>query len=189
MDHPRGDHACRSVPSSPITGAAGDVACGPQLCDDFALHVSTPAGYGSSHQLTVKVAWAQAAADFDIYLLDSTSSVVASAASSWDPEVIVVPPTTGDYTVRVVPFAPLDQLVTGTATLTTVPTNPPPSTATPPTYSQYGAPGWKLSGGEVEAADAASSFSGNSVIGRWAIRAMTGCQGNTGVSMVTAKAG
>ncbi len=124
-----------------VSGSAGDVACGPQLCDDFPLHVSTPAGYGSTHQLTVKVAWAQAAADFDIYLLDSTGAVVASAASSSDPEVVVVPPTTGDYTVRVVPFAPLGQSVTGTATLTALLANPPPSTATPPTYTQYGAPG------------------------------------------------
>ena len=122
------------------SGAAGDVVCGPQLCDDFAVHVSTPAGYADTPQLTVKVNWPQAAADFDIYLLDTTGVVVASAASSSDPEVIVVPPTTGDYTVRVVPFAPLGQTVTGTATMTRVPTNPPPSTATAPTYSQYGAP-------------------------------------------------
>ena len=52
----------------------------------------------------------------------------------------------------------------------------------------YSAGGWKLSEGEVEAADAESNFSGNGVIGRWAIRAMTGCEGNTGVSLVTAKA-
>jgi hypothetical protein len=53
----------------------------------------------------------------------------------------------------------------------------------------YSAGGWKLSGGEVEKDDAESNFSGNGVIGRWAIRAMTGCAGNTGVSLVTAKAG
>jgi hypothetical protein len=53
----------------------------------------------------------------------------------------------------------------------------------------YSAGGWKLSEGEVEAADAESNFSGNGVIGRWAIRVMTGCEGNTGVSLVTAKAG
>lgn len=53
----------------------------------------------------------------------------------------------------------------------------------------YSSGGWKLSEGEVEAADAESSFSGNGVIGRWAIRTMTGCEGNTGVSLVTAKAG
>src|SRR5690348_11886561 len=123
-----------------VTGTTGDVTCGPGLCDDFALHVSTPSGYGDSHQLTVKVGWANAAADFDVYLLDANGAVLASAASSSDPEVIVVPPTSGDYTVRVVPFAPLGETVTGTATLTSLPANPAPSTATPPTFSQYGAP-------------------------------------------------
>jgi hypothetical protein len=109
-----------------VTGTTGDVTCGPGLCDDFALHVSTPAGYGDTHQLTVKVGWATAAADFDVYLLDHSGTVVASAASSSDPEVIVVPPTSGDYTVRVVPFAPLGESVTGTASLTDVPANPAP---------------------------------------------------------------
>lgn len=122
------------------SGAAGDVVCAPQLCDDFPLHVSTPAGYSDTHQLTIKVDWPLAAADFDVYLLNATGAVVASAASSSDPEVVVVPPTTGDYTVRVVPFAPLGQSITGTATMTANPANPPPSAATPPTYSQYGAP-------------------------------------------------
>ncbi len=53
----------------------------------------------------------------------------------------------------------------------------------------YSAGGWKLFAGEVEDADAESNFSGNGVIGRWSIRSMTGCDGNTGVSLVTAKAG
>ncbi len=114
-----------------VTGTSGTVTCAPGLCDDFALHVSTPAGYGDTHQLTVKVAWPVAAADFDVYLLDSAGNEVASAASSSDPEVVVIAPTSGDYTVRVVPFAPLGQSITGTATLTDIPANPAPSTATP----------------------------------------------------------
>lgn len=53
----------------------------------------------------------------------------------------------------------------------------------------YSANGWKLSEGEVEEADAEANFSGNGIIGRWAIRSITACEGNTGVSLVTAKAG
>jgi len=52
----------------------------------------------------------------------------------------------------------------------------------------YSANGWKLSGGEVEEADAESNLSGNGITGRWAIRSITVCQGNTGISLVTAKA-
>lgn len=53
----------------------------------------------------------------------------------------------------------------------------------------YSANGWKLSEGEVEEVDAEANFSGNGIIGRWAIRSITACEGNTGVSLVTAKAG
>ena len=112
----------------------------PQSCDDFKLHVSTPAGYGSTHTLNIKVAWAQSAADFDVYVLDSSGAVVGSAASSADPEQVVLPPNSGDYTVRVVPYAPLGQTYDATATLATIPANPAPGTATPPQFADYAAP-------------------------------------------------
>ena len=72
-----------------VTGARAPSRAAPDLCDDFALHVATPAGYGDTHQLTIKVGWQNAAADFDVYLLDPSGAVVASSASSADPEVIV----------------------------------------------------------------------------------------------------
>jgi len=53
----------------------------------------------------------------------------------------------------------------------------------------FSASGWKLTEGEVEEADAESNLSGNGIVGRWAIRSITVCDGNTGVSLVTAKAG
>lgn len=53
----------------------------------------------------------------------------------------------------------------------------------------YARNGWSLSEGEVEADDAESNFSGNGLKGRWAIRAMDACQGNTAVSLVTGTAG
>src|SRR3954452_7501885 len=48
------------------TGAAtGEPLCTlPTMCDDFALHVSTPPGYGTGHQLSISVSWPVAAADF-----------------------------------------------------------------------------------------------------------------------------
>ncbi len=123
------------------TGAAGAPDCtAPGSCDDFALTVSTPAGYGSGHHLEVKVAWPTAAADFDVYLLDAAGHEVASAASSSDPEVIAVPPDAGTYTVRVVPYAPLGQSITGTATLVADPAQQPPSTVPASTYGNYPAP-------------------------------------------------
>ena len=123
------------------TGNAGDPVCATAgMCDDYALHVSTPPGYGSGHQLSISVAWANSAADFDLYVLDAAGNVVGTSASSADPELVLLPPNSGDYVVRVVPYAPLGQSVTGTARLTALPTNPPPATFPAPAYRNYAAP-------------------------------------------------
>lgn len=126
-----------------VTGGALDApACTlPTDCDDFTLHVSTPAGYGSTHTLDVKVSWANTAADFDVYVLDASGAVVGTSASSADPERVILPPDSGDYTVRVVPYAPLGSSYDATATLATTPANPAPGTDTPPSFATYAAPG------------------------------------------------
>ncbi|HEY3527901.1 MAG TPA: sialidase family protein [Nocardioides sp.] len=124
------------------TGTALDApdCTAPQSCDDFTLHVSTPAGYDDSHSLKIEVSWPETAADFDVYVLDQAGNPVGQAASSADPEQVVLPPTTGTYTVRVVPFLPLGQSYTATATLVDQPVPPPPGTATPPGFTTYAAP-------------------------------------------------
>ena len=119
------------------TGIAGPVTCTPGTCDDYALTVNTPAGYGDSHQLRISVDWTNPAADFDIYLLDAAGNEVASAASSAKPEVMLVPPNAGTYTVRVVPFLPLGDSYTATASLVGLPANPAPSTAPQPSFTTY----------------------------------------------------
>jgi hypothetical protein len=111
----------------------------PQSCDDFTLHVSTPAGYDADHQLKIDVAWGNTAADFDVYVLDAQGNVVGTSASSADPEEVVLPPTTGDYTVRVVPFAPLGESYKARAELVTQPTTTP-GTDTPAGFTTYAAP-------------------------------------------------
>ena len=112
----------------------------PQSCDDYTLHVSTPAGYGTTHTLDVKVAWTNTAADFDVYVLDRAGNVVGTAASSADPEQVVLPPNSGDYTVRVVPYAPVGESYDATATLVETPANPAPGADTPPSFTAYAAP-------------------------------------------------
>ena len=104
----------------------------PDSCDDFALHVDTPSGYGKDHQLKVSVRWADAAADFDLYLLDGKGDTVATAASSSDPELILAAPKAGTYTVRVVPYAPLGDSYRATAKLVDRPADPAPGTQRPP---------------------------------------------------------
>jgi len=123
------------------TNAAGDPVCNAVTqCDDYALHVSTPPGYGDGHQLAISVQWANSAADFDLYVLDSAGKVLSSSASSADPELVLLPPDSGDYTVRVVPYLPLGESFTGKAELTTKPTNPAAANFTAPTYKTYAAP-------------------------------------------------
>jgi hypothetical protein len=125
-----------------VTGNALDApdCTAPSSCDDYKLHVSTPAGYGDSHQLEVAVSWTNTAADFDVYLLDQAGNTVATAASSADPEKILTAPTSGDYTVRVVPFAPLGSTYTAKASLVAKAATPAPGTATPPGFANYKAP-------------------------------------------------
>ena len=122
------------------TGAAGTPDCSVAPCDDYALHVSTPAGYDTGHQLAISISWANTAADFDLYVLDAQGNVIGTSASSADPEQVLLPPETGDYTVRVVPYAPLGSSITGTAQLVATPTNPAPATFPAPTYTNYAAP-------------------------------------------------
>ena len=129
------------VPNTTGTALDAPDCSAPQSCDDFILHVTgLPAGYGTGHQLVITVGWPNTAADFDVYLLDSSDAIVATSASSADPEKIIVVPTAGDFTVRVVPFAPVGDSYTATASLVTTPSNPAPGTATPPVFANYPAP-------------------------------------------------
>ena len=125
-----------------VTGNALDQpdCTAPQSCDDYQLHVDTPAGYDTAHALHIDVAWANTAADFDVYVLDATGSVVGTSASSANPEQVILPPNAGTYTVRVVPYLPLGSSYTAKATLTDLPANPAPGTDTPPTFTNYAAP-------------------------------------------------
>lgn len=50
----------------------------------------------------------------------------------------------------------------------------------------YPAAGFTLSGGEVEESDAESDFAGNGLRGRWAIRELPQCNGDTTVEVVVA---
>jgi hypothetical protein len=128
------------APNATATALGAPDCTVPMSCDDFTLHVSTPAGYDTGHALKIDVAWPNTAADFDIYVLDAAGNTVGTSASSADPEEVVIPPTTGTYTVRVVPFAPLGDSYTAQAVLTDQPAPPPPGTATPPGFTTYPAP-------------------------------------------------
>jgi hypothetical protein len=126
-----------------VTGNALDApdCSAPQSCDDFKLHVTAPKGYGAGHQLQVKVGWNDPVSDFDIYLLDGKGNSVATAATQADPELILAAPKAGDYTVRVVPYAPVPgETYTATASLVKKPDNPAPGKGKAPGFRNFKAP-------------------------------------------------
>src|SRR4051794_21156607 len=96
-----------------VTGATGAVTCNSVTpCDEFSLMLAVPGGYEATHNVTIRTAWDNTLADFDLYVLDAGGNEVANSASSFDPEVLVIPALAGNYTVRVVPYAPLGQSFT-----------------------------------------------------------------------------
>jgi len=130
------------VVSNATAQAGGLPVCSPdpqgQLCSSFTLTVDATGIPANTKRVRVSVGWPLTAADFDLYVLDSTgTTLVASSASSADPEVVFLPATSATYVVRTVPFAPAGQSYTGTVTLEDVPPTPPPGTGPAPRYKNY----------------------------------------------------
>ncbi|MEU1839382.1 sialidase family protein [Micromonospora chersina] len=129
-----------AVPNT--TATIGALACNAAApCDDYALTVDVPAGYDTANDLKIKVSWANSAADFDVYLYDGSGAEVGQAASTADPETLVVPPRAGQYTVRIVPFAPLGESYSATAELAAKPAAPAPGPVGAASFTNYPAPG------------------------------------------------
>jgi len=112
-------------------------------CDDYMLTVNVSAGVAATKNVKIQIQWATSTADFDLYVLDSMSNVVSQSASSADPEtafITAVPITATTYTVRVAPFAPLGQSITGRISLVPKPVPPPPAAGLAPRYKNYVSP-------------------------------------------------
>jgi hypothetical protein len=125
-----------------VTATTGALVCSQAVpCDDYALTVDVPAGYDAGNDLKIKVGWPSSAADFDVYLYDGAGTEVGQAASSADPEILVVPPVAGRYTVRVVPFNPVGQSYSAAAELVAKPAAPPPGPTGAVSFANYPAPG------------------------------------------------
>ena len=80
-----------AVPNA--TGAAGDPVCDAAAtpCDDFTLHVERPGRLRRGpHACGSTCRGRNAAADFDVYVLDASGASVSSAASSSDPEPLLL---------------------------------------------------------------------------------------------------
>lgn len=135
------------IAPNPTAQAGPPVCTVPMSCDDFALTVNMTGGPNPdpAKHVKISVGWPISAADFDVYILQGTT-IVATSASSADPEVVTLPAVSASYTIRIVPFAPLGQSYTATVTLENVPPSPPPGTGVPPRYQNYPATPGDLAG-------------------------------------------
>ena len=122
------------------SGNAGAPICNAALgCDDYKLTSTFPASNPGA-SIRVSVSWVNPVAEFDLYVLDATGSIVAQAGNSAPPNAVLVPAVLGVYTVRVVPFQSAGDSYTASASYL-APAGPPPAyTGIAPRYSTYAAP-------------------------------------------------
>ncbi len=104
-----------------VTPASGEPQCvaEPLACDKFALTVDISEKYRADEKtkkerVSFTVSWpnASGAGDFDVYFRDASGALVADAATSANPETIVVPVSAlknGNYVFEVIPFLPLGE--------------------------------------------------------------------------------
>ncbi|MCA1815015.1 MAG: exo-alpha-sialidase, partial [Acidobacteria bacterium] len=147
-----------NTPSNPLTFTGGPYPVGNPSnfvslvcsnpaapCDDYALDVSLPAGMQDTNEIRVMIGWPDPNADVDmaIYQRNADGTVgarVTQAGTSSDPEIALLPAVSGSYVVRVIPFAPLNQTVTGHITVEPKASRFTQSSTPAPQYRNYAAP-------------------------------------------------
>ncbi|HEV3072808.1 MAG TPA: PKD domain-containing protein [Thermoanaerobaculia bacterium] len=121
--------------------ANGTPICNTALqCDQFALTVTLSPAVAAANKVKIQIQWPLSTADFDLYVFDSSNTLVGQSATSNDPETVILPAVNGAYTVLVAPFDPAGQSFTGTISLVPIPVAPPPPPGIAPRYQSYAAP-------------------------------------------------
>ncbi|HXM69713.1 MAG TPA: hypothetical protein VN970_01165, partial [Thermoanaerobaculia bacterium] len=105
--------------------ANGTPICNAALaCDQFALTVTLSPAVAAANKVKIEIQWPLTTADFDLYVFDSTNTLVGQSATTNDPETVILPAVNGGYTVLVAPFDPAGQSFTGTISLVPIPVAP-----------------------------------------------------------------
>lgn len=135
--------------ANPSSQATGVPTCNAVLvCDEFALTVSgISAATTASKYIRVEVKWPEAGeTQFDLYVFQgdtATGTVIAKNLGNQsyvDPDVVLIPAINGQYTIRVVPFLPNGQSITGTVSLVPFPAVAPVEPGVAPTFSNHISP-------------------------------------------------
>src|SRR5204862_7466109 len=135
--------------ANPSSQANGVPTCNAVLvCDEFALSVSglSPITTASRY-IRIEVRWPEAGeTQFDLYVFQGTSATGQLIARNLgnatyvDPDVVLIPAINGSYTIRVVPFLPNGQSITGTVSLVPFPAVAPVEPGVAPTFSNHLSP-------------------------------------------------
>ena len=130
--------------ANPSSQATGVPTCNAVLvCDEFALTVSgLSAATTASRYIRIEVRWPEAGeTQFDLYVFQGTSATGQLIAKNLgnatyvDPDAVLIPAINGSYTIRVVPFLPNGQSITGTVSLVPFPVAAPVDSGVAPTFS------------------------------------------------------
>ncbi|MBV9572888.1 MAG: hypothetical protein JOY93_02450 [Acidobacteriales bacterium] len=123
------------------TDQAGNPVCTvPNSCDIFTLTVNAAAADQKSKQVTISIAWPNVVADFDLYVFNSSGTLLGVANNGSDPHTVTIPAVSGTYTVEADPFLPLGQSFVGTISLQPKPVGGKQGAGVPPRYLVYPAP-------------------------------------------------
>ncbi len=183
-----------SNPTPDPAGATGGPVCntaaGEPPCDNYTLNVNLPVDYQQTNPhalITISLGW-NGGDDYDLYAYNSTGSLVASSATSNDPEVIRLPACQGSYALNlsIVPYTAEGDAYTGTITLNpdagnsvTCGGNPPaPGASGPgvPRFQNYPAPS-QFDGFENEPSVGVDWKTGNVMFSNIGIRNVGGIAG------------
>lgn len=135
--------------ANPSAQVDGNPTCNSVLvCDEFKLTVSgLSAATTASKYIRIEVGWPNVGeTQFDLYVFagdTATGKVIAQNLgdqSYVDPDVVLIPAVNGIYTLRIVPFLPNGQSITGKVTLVPFPAVAPSDPGTPPTFSNHISP-------------------------------------------------
>lgn len=135
--------------ASDLTGDGSTLRCGqPRAlfdCDTYMLGVDLPTDFAAKNPastITIKVAWPDAAEDYDIYVLNAAGEITAMSVTTTNPEVIVLPAGSGarNLRVRIVPFDVAGGSTTSTIALENFTSAGTPTPAPTPTPTPTPAP-------------------------------------------------
>src|SRR5881392_1964726 len=128
--------------ANPSSQANGVPTCNAVLvCEEYALTVSgLSAATTASKYIRIEVRWPKAGeTQFDLYVFQgntATGRIIAQNLGNQtyvDPDAVLIPAVDGSYTIRVVPFLPNGQSITGTVSLVPFPALAPVSSGAAPT--------------------------------------------------------